>query len=293
MPPILSHDRRHLIGIGLLVAAMFVIPFLDAIAKHLSADYSVTQITWARYFFHFIILLPIIIVKYGVRSVIPASPGLQILRSTFLMFSTFLYFSAIALIPLADALALVFIYPFIVTVMSALVLKETVGRRRWTAVVIGLIGAMIIIRPGFSVGGIGSLFALGAGVTYGCYLIATRKLANTAPPLVTLTFSALVGAVVFSLLVPAEWQPPSDTDLLLMVLLGAIAAFGHYLIIKAFEYAEASMLAPYGYSEVIMTCVLGYVLFGDLPDVYTWTGMAIIVGSGLYISFRERHLKLG
>ena len=284
------NDRAHLIGIALMVSAMLIIPFLDAIAKDLSTRYSVTQITWARYFFHFALLLPIVLLKFGPRALLPKSPGLQLVRSTFLMCATFFYFSAISLIPLADALALVFISPFVVTVLSALILKEAVGPRRWGAVIVGLLGALVIVRPGFVDGNLGTLFAMGAAITYACYLISTRKLAHTAPPMVTLTFSALVGAVVFSALVPTVWIPPTGTDFFWMILLGVVAALGHYLIIKAFDYAEASLLAPYGYTEIIMTCLLGYLVFGDLPDGFTWLGMGIIVASGIYISVRERRV---
>lgn len=272
-----------------MVGAMFIIPFVDAIAKELSSRYSVIQVTWARYFFHFIIMLPLVLTKHGVRAVVPAKPVAQLLRGGLLMCATFLYFSAISLIPLTDALALTFVYPVVVTVLSALILHETVGPRRWSAVLVGLIGAGIVIRPGFEETGIGTFMALGAGVTYGCYLIATRKLANSAPPFVTLTFTALVGAVVFTALVPAYWQTPKTWDLVLMVSLGGLAAMGHYMLIKAFEYAQASLLAPFGYSEVVMTTILGFVIFGDFPDELTWVGIAIIISSGIYISFRERH----
>lgn len=284
-----AQERRNFfIGVALMVGAMFIIPFVDAIAKDLSARYSVTQITWARYFFHFTLMLPLVLIKHGPSAVMPSGLKSQIVRGGLLMCSTFLYFSAVALIPLTDALALVFIYPVIVTVLSAVILKEAVGIRRWTAVFIGLAGALIIIRPGFSLIGTGSLLALGAGMTYGCYLIATRRLANTAPPIVTLAFTALVGAVVFSCIVPSFWQSPTARDWGWMVALGGLAAFGHYMIIKAFEYAQASELAPFGYSEIIMTTVLGFVLFGDFPDALTWVGIAIIIASGIYISVRQK-----
>ncbi|NQW00105.1 MAG: DMT family transporter [Rhodospirillales bacterium] len=285
-------QRRHLTGIGLMVLAMFIIPFVDTIAKELSSRYATTQIAWARYFFHFVLMLPLVLYKHGPRALFPLHPGAQILRGGLLMVSTFMYFSAVALIPLADALALVFIYPVVMTALSALVLKEIVGARRWSAVFVGLVGACIIIRPGLLAVGPGTLLALGAGITYACYLVATRRLANHTPPLVTLTFTALMGAVVFSMLVPAFWQTPSPVDMLLMGLMGALAACAHYLIIRAFDYAEASVLAPYGYAEVIMTIALGYLIFGDFPDAFTWLGIAIIIASGIYISFRERKRRV-
>jgi drug/metabolite transporter (DMT)-like permease len=288
----MPNTKNPLVGIVLMVVAMLIIPMMDGIAKDLSTRYSITQITWARYFIHFSLMLPLVLTQFSWRTLLPKNPGLQILRSCLLMCSTFLYFWAISLIPLADAIALIFIYPIIVTALSAFILKEHVGVRRWLAVMAGLFGTCIIVRPGLLEIGLGSILALGAGISYGCYLIATRKLANSAPPLVTLVFTALVGTLVFSAFISSYWQTPNDTDLMLMLLLGLLAALGHYLIIKSFEYAPASVLAPYGYSEIITASLIGYFAFGDIPDRYTCIGISIIVASGLYIYLRERHIKL-
>jgi len=288
----MPYTKNPLVGIGLMILAMLIIPVMDGIAKDLSARYSITQITWARYFIHFSFMLPLVLLQFSLSTLLPKNPGLQVLRSSLLMCSTFLYFWAISLIPMADAITLIFIYPIIVTALSALILKEHVGVRRWLAVVAGLLGTCIVVRPGVLEIGLGTFLALGAGMTYGCYLIATRKLANSAPPLITLTFTALIGTIVFSALVPSYWQTPSDTDLMLMLALGLLAALGHYLIIKSFEYAQASVLAPYGYTEIITASLIGYFAFGDFPDSYTWMGVSIIVASGIYISVRERHINL-
>ena len=288
----MPNTKNPLVGIMLMILAMLIIPVMDGIAKDLSARYSITQITWARYFIHFIFMLPLVLMRLSLPTLFPKNPGLQLFRSSLLMCSTFLYFWAISLIPLADAIALIFIYPIIVTALSALILKEHVGFRRWLAVVAGLFGTCIVVRPGIMEIGLGTFLALGAGTTYGCYLIATRKLANSAPPLVTLLFTALVGTIVFSALVPSYWQTPTDTDFILMLALGLLAAIGHYLIIKSFEYAQASVLAPYGYTEIITASLIGYFAFGDFPDYYTWIGISIIITSGIYISVRERHIKL-
>ena len=284
--------KNPLVGILLMILAMLIIPVMDGIAKDLSARYSITQITWARYFIHFSFMLPLVLIRFSLPTLLPKNTLLQLLRSSLLMCSTFLYFWAISLIPLADAIALIFIYPIIVTALSALLLKERIGLRRWLAVFAGLLGTCVIVRPGVLEISLGTFLALGAGTTYGCYLIATRKLANTAPPLVTLTFTALVGTLVFSVLVPSYWQRPTDIDIMLMLALGLLAALGHYLIIKSFEYAQASVLAPYGYSEIITASLIGYFAYGDFPDSYTWMGVSIIITSGLYISVRERQITL-
>jgi drug/metabolite transporter (DMT)-like permease len=287
----MHNTKSPFIGIVLMILAMLVIPMLDGIAKELSLRYTTTQITWARYFVHFSFMLPFVLIRFGPRAILPKNPRLQLLRSSLLMCSTFMYFWAISLIPLADAIALIFIYPIVVTALSAGILKEQVGFRRWSAVLVGLLGACIVVRPGLLEIGLGTFLALGAGASYGCYLIATRKLANSAPPVITLTFTAFVGTVVFSALVPSYWQTPTNTDLMLMLAMGLLAALGHYMIIKSFEYAEASVLAPYGYSEIIMASLIGYFVFGNFPDLYSWIGISIIIFSGIYISIRERHKR--
>ena len=167
-------------------------------------------------------------------------------------------------------------------------LGETVGLRRKIAVLVGFLGALLIIRPGIGAIQWPALLALSAGVVFGFYLLATRRLAGSAPPLVTLAYSAAAGALGMSFVAPAVWVPPSAIDLGGMVMLGAIAAGGHFLLIKSFDFAPASLLAPFTYCEIIMTTLLGYVFFGDFPDRWTWAGITVVVGSGVYISLRER-----
>jgi drug/metabolite transporter (DMT)-like permease len=279
---------RPLVGILLMLGAMTVVPFMDAIAKHLSDHIPVLQLVWARYFFHFCLILPVVLLRYGPRRLVPASPLLQLVRGGLLLASTVLFFAAIARMPLADALALVFVSPLIVTALSPWVLGESVGPRRRAAVLVGFLGALLIIRPGFGSLQWPALLALGAGVVFGFYLLATRRLAGSAPPLVTLTYSAAAGALLMSLVVPAVWVMPSAGDLAAMAVMGLLAAGGHFLLIKAFDFAPASLLAPFTYSEIITTTLLGLVFFGDFPAAWTWAGIAVVIGSGLYISLRER-----
>ncbi len=282
--------ENPLLGIALMIAAMFVVPAMDAIAKILSADYPVMQVVWARYFFHSLILLPVVLLRYRPSDLIPPRPALQILRGGFLLVSTLLFFGAIAVMPLADAIALVFVYPLVVTALSPLVLGEKVGLFRYSAVFLGFVGALIIIRPGSDTLQWSALMALAAAVVYAFYSLTTRKLSGTAPPLVTLTYTALLGSLVMTALLPAFWVTPSLQDLGLMLLMGAIAALGHWLVIKAYEHASASVIAPFGYSEIIMATAIGFVLFGDFPDGWTWAGVAVVVSSGVVISWRESRL---
>ena len=288
--PAATAEDRPLVGILLLVAAMSVVPFMDAIAKHLSGHIPVLQVVWARYFVHFCLILPIVLLRYGPRQLLPRRPVLQLVRGALLLASTVLFFAAISWMPLADALALVFVSPLIVTALSPWVLGETVGLRRRLAVVVGFCGALLIIRPGFGRLQWPALQALSAGSVFGLYLLSTRRLAGSAPPLVTLTYTAAVGALLMSFVMPAVWVPPSPSDLGAMALMGTVAAGGHFLLIKSFDYAPASLLAPFTYSEIVMTTLLGFVFFGDFPQVWTWAGIAIVIGSGIYISLRERVL---
>ncbi|HSS64493.1 MAG TPA: DMT family transporter [Gammaproteobacteria bacterium] len=286
-------DASPVIGIALMLAAMAVVPLMDGVAKHLSATFPVLQVVWARYFFHLLILLPVVLWRHGASALLLRNPWLQLIRGGFLLGSTILFFAAIAVMPIADALALVFVAPLVVTALSPVFLGERVGLRRWTAVSVGFVGVLVIVRPGLNAFHPGMLLALGAGTVYAFYRLATRKLSGSAPPLVTLVYTALLGAVVMSAVAPAVWAPPGTRDLLWMVLMGALAAGGHFLVIKSFEHAEASLLAPLGYSEIVMATLVGYLAFGDFPDAWTWAGIAIVIASGVYVSTRERRVGGG
>jgi drug/metabolite transporter (DMT)-like permease len=281
---------RPLAGIFLLVAAMSIVPFMDAIAKQLSDHIPVLQLVWARFFCHFCLILPVALLRYGPKHLLPNQPILQLLRGGLLLASTILFFAAISAMPMADALALIFVSPLIVTALSPWLLGETVGPRRRLAVIVGFLGALLIVRPGFGSIQWPALLAVGAGIVFGLYLLTTRRLAGSAPPLVTLTYTAAAGALLMSLIVPTVWVTPSLTDLGAMGMMGAIAAAGHFLLIKSFDFAPASLLAPFTYSEIVMTTLLGFVFFGDFPDAWTWAGIAVIISSGIYISLRERTL---
>jgi drug/metabolite transporter (DMT)-like permease len=275
-------------GLALMLAAMVVLPLMDGLAKHLQDAYPVGQVVWARYTFHLLAMLPVVLVRFGARSLWPERVGEQVLRGGLLLAATVLFFAAIGRIPLADALALFFISPLVVTLLATLVLREPVGPRRMAAVAIGFLGVLAVVRPGGGVFGPAAVLALGAGTMHGLYMLVTRRLAGSAPPLVTLAYTAMLGALVTSALVGLWWLPPAPADLALMVAMGALGATGHFLIIKAFDYAPAAWLAPIGYAEIVATTGVGWVGFGDFPDPWTWLGILVIVGSGLFISLLER-----
>ena len=282
---------RPLTGVLLMLAAFTFLPVIDSIAKYLLAFYPVVEVVWARLFFHLVIMLPLVTWQVGPRRLWPRQPLVQALRGGFMLGMTMLFFAALKAMPLVDAIALVFIAPLVVTALSPLLLGERVGPRRWTAVVVGFGGALMVIRPAFDVVPWEALYALGAGVSFGLFLLTTRKLSSADDPLVTLTFAALVGAVAATIVLPAVWVPPTPYHVFLMVASGVIAAAGHLMIIMAMRHAEASLLAPIIYQELVVTTWLGYLIFGDFPEPWTWAGVAVIVCSGLYVTIRERHVK--
>jgi drug/metabolite transporter (DMT)-like permease len=270
-----------------MIAATQVVPLMDGFAKYLSPRYTAWQLTWARFFVHLLVLGPVVLLKFGPRALRTHKPLLQLARGAFLTVATVLFFAAIATIPIADALALLFGYPLLVTVFSPFVLGEKVAPRSWIAVAIGFAGILVILRPGFVALEWGSVFSLAAGAAYSAYFLATRRLSGTAHPLVTLAHTAVFGAVVLTLFAPAYWVTPRMEDLPFLAGIGLSAAAGHFLLIQAFERAPASVLAPFGYAEIVMATAIGYFVFGDFPDRWTWIGIAIVAASGTYVLIRE------
>ena len=269
-----------------LLGWMFL-PVMDGFAKYLSADLPILQITWARYFFTVAFTLPIMFFFFNKQLVWSDKPKLQILRGLILLSANICFFYAISVISLAKALTLAFIAPLIVTAFSPILLGEKVGLRRWTAVIIGFTGSLLVIRPGFVEINFASLSALGTGFLYGFYLIITRKLSTSDNPLLTLLITGAVGAFLVSLVIPFYWVKPTFNQWSLMAGIGIFACIGHIFLILSLKYADASKLAPLGYTEIIPNVLIGYYFFNELPDNWTYLGLSIIILSGLYISWRQ------
>tara|TARA_B110000438_G_scaffold290800_1_gene326985 strand:- start:522 stop:1370 length:849 start_codon:yes stop_codon:yes gene_type:complete len=267
--------------------AWIMLPVMDGFAKYLSADLPVLQITWARYFFTVAFTLPIMFLFYNKQLVWTDKPKLQFVRGMILLCANICFFYAISVISLAKALTLAFIAPLIVTAFSPMLLGEKVGLRRWTAVIIGFIGSLVVIRPGFVELNLASFAALGTGVMYGFYLIITRKLSTSDNPLLTLLLTGLVGAVIISCVVPFIWVKPNFYQWSMMAGIGVFACIGHLFLILSLKYADASKLAPFSYFEIVTNIIIGYYFFNNFPDNWTFLGLFIIVLSGFYISRRE------
>ncbi len=275
-------------AIILNLSAWVMLPIMDGFAKHLSLTLPILQITWARYFFTVVFTLPIMFFFFNKYLVWTEKPKLQFVRGFILLCANICFFYAISVISLAKALTLAFIAPLIVTALSPVLLGEKVGFRRWTAVIVGFIGTLVVIRPGLVELNLASFAALGTGVMYGLYLIITRKLSTSDNPLLTLLLTGIVGAIIISCAMPFVWIKPSLEEWSMMAAIGIFACIGHLFLILSLKYADASKLAPFSYFEIITNIIIGYYFFSDLPDKWTFIGLIIIVSSGVYIYKRKK-----
>jgi len=274
-------------AITLNLLAWVMLPIMDGFAKYLSSTIPVLQITWSRYFFTVVIALPVMLIFFRKNFKWTEQPKLQLIRGLLLFCANILFFYSISVISLAKALTLAFIAPLIVTILSPIFLGEKVGIRRWVAVIVGFIGSLIVLRPGFLEINLASIAALGTGALYGFYLIVTKKLHNSDHPLLTLLLTGVVGAIIGSMIVPTIWVQPTITEWYMMFAIGFFASVGHLFLILSLKYADASKLAPFGYFEIITNIIIGYYFFSHFPDNWTFVGLFIIISSGVYIFKRE------
>ena len=272
-----------LIGIVMMLAAQIIMPVNDSLAKYLVAILPAEQIAWARFFFNTLLLLPFILVRHKGAVLRVENIPLQIIRGLTIVAANILFVVGVRYVPLADALTLVFIAPLVVAALSAAFLREYVSRGQWLAILVGFAGALIIIRPGRLDLEPMELLPLIAGTLFAIYLVITRRLAGTAPAVVTQFISALVGAVLLTAWMPFVWEKPSPEAFAMLVGIGALSLAGHLLITMAHVHAKASTLAPLTYLAIVTATILGYFMFDDIPTLTTWLGAAIVIGSGLYV----------
>ncbi|MDX1512275.1 MAG: DMT family transporter [Gammaproteobacteria bacterium] len=279
-----AHGR----GILLCMAAMFVFASQDGLTKHLSTVVPIPQILLVRYVF-FVFLAVWITRRSGFVSALRSKrPGLQILRSLVLVAEIGLFAMTVRILPLADTHAIVAATPLIVTVLSIPMLGESVGIRRWAAVLAGFAGMLVIVRPGYTVFQPASALALLVAAMFALYIVLTRQVSRFDRSETTVLYTALCGAAVMSVIGPLYWTPPDATTWILLLAIGCTGAGGHLLFIRALEAAPASVLQPFNYTVLVWATVIGFVFFDDLPDGATILGALIIVASGLYTFYRER-----
>ena len=274
-----------------MVSAATLFAMKDGFAKYLGGIYPVMQLLWVQYSLLLLIVLPTIVVRHGWWSLWPSHIIPQIARGMMSMLAVGLFYIAITEIPLADATALIFISPVVVTALSPFLLHENVGIRRWLAVIVGFIGILFIVQPGFQEFRLGTLASLGAGVIWAFFQIITRSLAQQEIPLVTVLYTALIGAATMNILLPFYWVTPVLSDGVMLLLMAGFASVGQALLIYAFVAAPAVVVAPFVYVTIIVATATGYIAFGDLPGLMTWVGITVIIASGIYIALREAKVK--
>ena len=277
-----------------MIAAMLLLPGIDAIAKSISGSISAGQAVWARLFFQALLLAPFAIGRGNLRLdwTLWAHAG----RGVLIALATVLFFTAIKQMPLADAIAIFFVQPFIVTLLAAALLGEAFGWRRMAAIAIGFAGALLIIQPSYEVFGLTALLPVGTALSFALYIILTRWLVRTSPPIAMQFWAGVFGMMAMSValavgavydIAPLAPAWPTKLEWGLLALLGVIATAGHVLVVMAYARAPVAVLAPFQYLEIVSAASLGLVLFGDFPGPLTWLGIAIITSSGLFVFYRE------
>jgi len=291
------------LGMALMVGAMLVLPIMDGIVKYLSLHYDVTagQVTFGRFLVQASILGPIILIFWGPKHLWPKNIAINLFRGVLVGLAVLLFFVTLRYMPIADAIAVFFIEPFFLTILSMVFLKEKVGLRRGAAMLVGFLGAMFIIQPSYEVFGAISLLPIGTAILFATYLLLTRMKSKDESP-IAMQFASGVGGVftlaavlivgnVFEIHdISAPGVPEFGIRWLLIFVVGALAAGGHLVIVYAFKLASASILAPFQYLEIVTATALGYWLFSDFPDGWKWFGISLIIGSGLYLFTREARM---
>jgi drug/metabolite transporter (DMT)-like permease len=279
-------------GILLMCAGTAMFPFMNTAVKLLTARYPVAEIVWARFTGHLIIMLIVFLPQYRWTLLRTRRPTVQIGRSVLMLISNMVFVMAIGRVPLATASAIGFTSPLIVTALSVPLLHESVGWRRWTAVLVGFGGALLVIRPGSGFHHPAVLLLLASALAYALYLIGTRWVSRYDNAATGIIFAALLGSLAMTVVLPFAFVMPRTLwDGLLFCSLGMFGGVGHYLIIRAFQLGPAAVIAPLGYVELIGTSTLGYLIFDNFPDLWTWVGAGVIIASGIYVAFRERRRR--
>jgi S-adenosylmethionine uptake transporter len=286
-------------GLALMAAAMLIIPSMDILSKLLSKEINGIQVAQWRFGFQALYILPVLLWLKGVAGLVPKRIALNFLRAVLMAGAVTCFFTALRWMSVPDAIAVFFVEPLILTILSALILKEQVGWRRRIAVGVGFIGALIVIQPSYAVFGPVSLLPVCTAFLFANYLLLTKTLAAHEDPLTMQFFSGVAG---FAVLTAVSWGGgmagftilemvwPTPQQWMLLAAVGLIATICHLMIVHAFKRAPASVLAPFNYLEIVSATLLSYLVFQDVPGAWKWLGISIIVGSGLYVWWRERQL---
>lgn len=275
-------------GIVLVVVATFLFSSHDALSKYLTGFYPVMMVVWARYVAHTLLMMGIFLPQSGLRVLRTRKPLLQALRALCLLGTSLLFITGLQFIPLAEATAVNFLAPLLVTALSVPLLGERVTRGQWLAVLTGFVGVVVIVHPGGELFTPAVLLPLGSALCFCFYQILTRKLSQVDSPTTSNFFAGLFNTLVMSALVPFFWQMPGLLHGALMLALGTCGMLAHLFLTQAFRLAPPAMLAPFGYCQIVFAGLLGFLLFSHTPDLTTLIGIAVICLSGLAAAWLQR-----
>jgi len=282
-----GRSSRPMQGVLFMCAACALFPIMNGIVKLLAATYDPRQIVWFRIVIHLVLVALVFMPRMGLGLFRTRQIGSQLVNSVMMLLSTLLFFSAVKSVGVAEAISISFIAPLVVVFLAWPLLGERITATRVVAVVVGFIGVLVVIRPGTSVFQWASVLLLGSAICYAIYQIIIRRLAGVDHPATSIFYSVLLGAILMSMLVPFVWVTPRNwLDWVLLLSLGALGGLGHYCVAKAMTYASANFVAPFNYTQMIGSVIVGYLMFAEVPDLYTWAGTALIVGAGLLVGWQ-------
>ncbi len=284
-----SRTSRPLLGVLFMCTACALFPIMNGLVKLLAATYQPQEIVWFRIVSHLVLIAAIFMPRMGFGLLRTHQIGTQFMSSVMMLLSTLFFFSAVKSIPVAEAISVTFVAPLAVVLLAWPMLGERITPFRLAAVVVGFSGVLIVIRPGSAVFQWASLLLLCSALCYAIYQILIRRLAGIDHPATSVFYSVLLGAILMSIWLPFVWKTPvSLADWLLLCSLGVFGALGHYCVAKAMTYASANFVAPFNYTQMIGSVIVGYLMFAEVPDFYTWLGTAVIIAGGLMVGWQSR-----
>ncbi|MEQ7921556.1 DMT family transporter [Xanthomonas sp. WHRI 1810A] len=283
----LSGVNQPLKGIAFIVLATLLFSSHDTLSKYLSGFYPIIMVVWVRYLVHTLLMACIFMPSAGLRVLRTKRPGMQALRAACLLGTSLLFTTGLMFIPLAEATAVNFLAPLLVTALSVPLLKEHVSRGQWIAVLVGFSGVLVIVHPGGELFTPAVLLPLGSAMCFACYQLLTRLVAAHDSPTTSNFFAGLFNTLVMSALVPFFWQPPQWQHIPLMLALGSCGMVAHLLLTQAFRFAAPAMLAPFGYCQIVFAGLLGFIFFDHAPSLTAQIGIAIICLSGLAAAWQQ------
>lgn len=284
-------QERRILGILLMIAATLCFTCIDSSAKWLGKGLPVIEIVFIRYFGHLICVSALYLPVYGVSLLRSSNPGVQLRRGFFLLSSTLLNFAAVQFLPLATTSAIQFTSPLWISILSIFLLGEVVGWRRWTAIAIGFVGVLVVVRPGLDAFHPASLLSVATAVAAALYFIDTRRLTGIDATATQQFHAAALPTLVFAPLAAYYWQWPQGTaNWFAFIAIGFWGWAGHQLATVALRFAPASVVAPFTYFQIVPMVFAGYLLFGDQPDFWVYVGAIIVIVSGLFVLYRQHAL---